>query len=126
MIKKRILLYNGFTTRWRQAFQEVVGRVVKAEFGRIGQTFDICNDLLPSREGTECLAHISSGQMTYWRTYLAASTSPEAGVRRRLNRMRGLSFPGIIVTRSILALARDLPRDCEVPAAEVASRLGGR
>jgi hypothetical protein len=62
--------------------------------------------------------------MTYWRTYLAASTSPEAGVRRRLNRMRGLSVPGATVTRSILALARDLPRDCEVPAAEVASRLG--
>ena len=62
--------------------------------------------------------------MTYWRTYLAVSTSPESGVRRRLKRMSELSVPGATVTRSILALARDLPRDCEMPAGDVAVRLG--
>jgi hypothetical protein len=63
--------------------------------------------------------------MTYWRTYLAVSTSPEAGVRGRLKRLVKLSVPaGSTITRSILALARDLPRDCEEPAADTASQLG--
>jgi len=124
MTKTRIRLYNDFTERWRRAFQDVVGRVVEAEFGRLEQTFEICNDLLQDLEGSECLARIGPGQMTYWRTYLAVSTSPESGVRRRLKRMSGLSVPGAAITRSILALARDLPRDCEVAAAEMASHLG--
>src|SRR5262245_16833420 len=113
MTNKRIRLYNDFTERWRQAFQNVVGRVVEAEFCRLGKEFERQNDILPGRQGTECLARIGTGEMTYWRTYLAVSTSPEAGVSRRLKRMSRLSVPGATVTRSILALARDLPRDCE-------------
>lgn len=125
MTTGRIRLYNDFTARWRHAFQEVVGRVVEAEASRLGQTLRRCDNLLSGREGTECLAHTGSDAMTYWRTYLAVSTSPEAGVRRRLKRLAKLSVPASsTITRSILALARDLPRDCEEPAADTASRLG--
>ena len=37
MTKMRIRLYNDFTERWRKAFQNVVARVVEAEFGRLGR-----------------------------------------------------------------------------------------
>jgi TIR domain len=124
MTTTRIRLYNEFTARWREAFQDVVGRVIEAEASRLGQTVRRCDDLLPHREGTERLANTGSGVMTYWRTYLAVSTSPESGVRRRLNRLVTLSVPVATITRSILALARDLPRDCEEAVAAVASRLG--
>jgi hypothetical protein len=79
-------------------------------------------------EGTEHIVFSDDGKVVYGRTYLAVSTSPEAGIRRRLNRIINIAnpTPAFPLTRVILALAVECPRDCESNADNVAQTLGKR
>lgn len=101
----------------------VINQLVRAENQRNGT---LRPDVLTDRQGSEQLVETRSRGVVYWRSHLALGTSPEAGLIRRLKRMPQL--PGklgrVSLERAILAMARDVPRDCEKITHEVAARLG--
>ena len=85
------------------------------------------NDYLSiNQEGTEHLLIEDNDEVTYFRSYLAVSTSSESGVNKRLNRIKKL--PALLkkgrLKRAILCLSTELPRKCSGKVEEVLSNLG--
>ncbi len=122
---KRIRLYNDYTRRWRQRFSALADHLMEAEGVRRGQFTAIASEG-SDLDGTERLARTAPGKFTYWRTYLAVSTSPESGVHRRLKRV--LQFPrkvgSLDLERIVFTLGTEVPRLCMAKATETAYQLG--
>jgi TIR domain len=126
MPRTQIKLYGEASAAWRTAFDRVVGKLVAAEAHRLGEDLVECDQRLGGNDVAAHIAEVGVDEFIYWQPYLGLSTSPESGIRRRLNRAVAISdlIPDALIKRVIVALARDVPRDCEPAIVKVADLLG--
>lgn len=128
----KIRLYNeeALKRKWlfAAALHEILARQYPEAF--IGDTSTKISDSNSAYvlEGTEHLVHNNDGSLVYARSYLAVSTSPEAGINRRLNRFAkfGTSSKTNSIKRMIFALAVECPRNCFSKVEEISDMLGNR
>ena len=125
-----IRLYNNETQRHRELLCATVHSILlkqnpngviiepnSTQFSEIIST---------EQEGTEHLLIDEDGEVTYFRSYLAVSTSSESGINRRLNKIQKL--PALSkkqhLKRAILGISTELPRQCNRKFEEVMANLG--
>lgn len=123
--RKRIRLYNKETNRRRDLFSEVVNNVMLSHFATSDSLSALFTPSSIDLEGTERMAKYEE-RITYWRTYLAVSTSPETGILRRLNRIAKIVESSVEErpSRVVLALAIEIPAACLEKIEEVGRLLG--
>ncbi|KPA15024.1 molecular chaperone Tir [Candidatus Magnetomorum sp. HK-1] len=125
-----IRLYNKETQKHREMLCATVHSVVQKQCisGSIIEPDDIrFKEYLPIEEGaTEHLLIESNDEITYFRSYLAVSTSSESGINKRLNKIQKL--PSLLkrgyLKRVIFGISMELPRQCNRKIEEVLSSLG--
>ncbi len=124
--RKRIRLYNSETQLRRELFSEIVDNVILTSQPRADSSLKLYPPSSVDLEGTERLATTNGRKTTYWRTYLAVSTSPETGILRRLNRIDKLADlpPNERPSRVVLALAIEIPISCLEKIEELGKSLG--
>jgi hypothetical protein len=128
----KIRLYNSETETRRQLFAAVLHEIIVRQYMEtpiIELTTNHAVNTLPfDLQGTEHVALLGDNEAIYGRSYLAISTSPEAGINRRLNRIIQLSHQSktVFIKRALFALAIECPRLCINKVDETAKILGNR
>ena len=128
----KIKLYNEETDRQKWLFAALLHEIILKQYSDakiVGPFSDEFKDEFRfNQEGTEHLALIGNDEIIYARSYLAISTSPEAGINRRLNRI--IKIPNKIgkfrLKRVIFSLAVECPRSNLEKVNEVVNILGNR
>lgn len=129
---KRIKLYNKETEKRRSLFASVCYELIQRQYNSAAILLSPLMKIydLPEfrAEGSECLVRVNDDEVVYLRTYLAVSTSPEAGINRRLSRMAKLpaNIGKYRLTRTIFALAVECPRRCLAKAETTGIILGDK
>jgi hypothetical protein len=125
-----IRLYNNETQRHRELLCATLHSIVikQSPNGAIIEpnSAQFSEYLSTEQEGTEHLLIDEDGEVTYFRSYLAVSTSSESGINKRLNKIQKL--PALSkkhrLKRVILGISTELPRQCNRKLEEVLVNLG--